>query len=145
MPDSPICRIKSTLLLLIGMILKLADSYTERLLYMSPISYVELLLSILLFDDLMFNVNAFCVCQILFGSFYLSMTYSAFRSFFLSIYNKNFTARKTKLATGNPTSNSFNVNTSLILCYVPLHLHSFEVICRGWKVGLADRMMRSFY
>ena len=22
--------------------------------------------------------------------------------------------------------------------------HSFEIICRGWKVGLADHMMRSF-
>ena len=27
--------------------------------------------------------------------------------------------------------------------YVPVH--SFEIICRGWKVGLADHMMRSFY
>ena len=23
--------------------------------------------------------------------------------------------------------------------------HSFEIICRGWKVGLADHMMHSFY
>ena len=23
--------------------------------------------------------------------------------------------------------------------------HSFEIICRGWKVGLAHHMMRSFY
>ena len=23
--------------------------------------------------------------------------------------------------------------------------HSFEIICRGWKVGLADHMMRCFY
>ena len=28
-------------------------------------------------------------------------------------------------------------------CYVPLHLHSFEIICRGWKVRLADHMMHS--
>ena len=31
------------------------------------------------------------------------------------------------------------------VCYVPLHFHSFEIICRGWKLGLADHMMRSFY
>ena len=24
-------------------------------------------------------------------------------------------------------------------------IHSFEIICRGWKLGLADHMMRSFY
>ena len=23
--------------------------------------------------------------------------------------------------------------------------HSFEIICHGWKVGLADHVMRSFY
>ena len=31
------------------------------------------------------------------------------------------------------------------VCYVPLH-HSFsEIICHGWKVRLADHMMRSVY
>ena len=30
-------------------------------------------------------------------------------------------------------------------CYVPLHRHSFEIICRGWKVRLADNIMHSFY
>ena len=29
--------------------------------------------------------------------------------------------------------------------YVPLHLHSFQFICRCWKVGLTDHMMCSFY
>ena len=32
-----------------------------------------------------------------------------------------------------------------VCCYVPLHLHSFEIICRRWNVGLEYHMMRSFY
>ena len=36
---------------------------------------------------------------------------------------------------------SVNKNVSIFMSHCTTH--SFEIICRGWKVGLADHMMRS--